>query len=441
MVKRTRPDPNADLYSLHVTFGELKSYCESVVDMFQTEAGVSIDYEIVGDMPLSIGKTTMRKDGDSSVQLGMNGITVVDPDDEKVYAEETDDSALVPDRNVAGCLMTLEHELQHARQNYMEWTRNSDERAPEYILLSHLAFSCNFELYLQSHVWNIRETDADSVGFIEGLKDLAEFCPGFDTDAVMLEYINSRWDDGRVYRIGSRGMEFESVDEVKNAFKDAIEEFKHEEPQEFPYKFPDAVAAWTDQTSHLAMTVRSLTNPKSKERWHGIFQSIQNSKTRAEFDRKAASVMLYVHPEYKDEFNLDGIDLSPQTVFGISEFPETARFVQGRLGLKMKLPWITRTQMFREGIPEPERDASGSLPEGVCLAAGEAVKPATQSLSREELQSLLAAKAREDDRKKAAKLADLEYQGGSELKEALAKPGLPDFNEKHPDVAKDGVER
>lgn len=384
MVERKALANDVYPYSLGVTFGELKSYCESIVVRFQESTGIAVSYEPGFELPLTVGKTAMGSEGSGSILVGMNGIAVVDPNDEKIYSVDVSDDTLVPDRNVACCLMTLRHELQHVVQNYGEWTKDPDGRAPESLLFSHLAFAYNEGMYLQSHVRNIRETDADSVGFSDCRDDLMALRPGMDTDAIALDYINSRWDDGRVYRIGKENMAFESVEEVEQAFRNAVDGFASEEAHENPYNFHDTLSLWTDPESHLAMVVRPLDKPDGKHsgkmvdmsgsrmRWAPIFQSIQNSKTRAEFDRKAASVMLYIHPEYREEFNLDGIDLSPRAVFGIRTFPESAAYVRDRLGIEKKPFWVVWTRTFKEDVPEPEEDLvlTSSFGGGTAIGVG-----------------------------------------------------------------------
>lgn len=408
MRKRVRGlDEKSDPYALNVTYGELKAYCESIVDSFRRETGISVQYDLNPGLPITVGTTEADGSGGSVVKLGFNGIAVNDPDDRRHYDEGVSNDAKIPDANVVCCFVTLEHELQHVRQNYAEWTHDVDKRAPSCLVVSHMAFQHNFELYLQSHLGNIRETDADEAAIPNARNELRLFRPDCDTDALVMEYVNSKWDDGGLYRIGKKGMEFESWEEIEAAFNEAQQSF-FETKCENPYGFHDTEALWTDVNGELAMTVRSGTDLKSRKRWHDVFDSIQNSKTRAEFDRKAASVMLYIHPEYKDEFNLDGIDLSPKSVFGIDKFPESSKFVRDRLGLEKKPFWVVRTQAFRDNVTEPEDGLIPVDPLGGGTSAGdalrakaerdrrekhEAVKPVRKDPAKAELERVLAGRA------------------------------------------------
>lgn len=55
------------------------------------------------------------------------------------------------------------------------------------LTISSIAFQHNRYLYLQSHLNNIRETDADYVGVFVTRDELNMFFPGQGTDALSLE--------------------------------------------------------------------------------------------------------------------------------------------------------------------------------------------------------------------------------------------------------------
>lgn len=348
------PSVGVDRYSLGVTYKQAMDIYADMVQRFSKETGVPVEYDVDSGLLITQGVTVPKADGSSEILLGIGGLAAEDFDEDGQYDADIPEDAPIPDANFVWGTVTLQHELEHAMQNFMEHGKGSKPPDPAFVI-SSIAFRHNELLYKRSHLNNIRETDADQSGISRAQMELRGRFPGKNTDAMLLHNVNSRWENGRIYRIGQRDRSFKSLLEVRQAFVKKKEDFFLEsmENPTNPYGFWNGVELWTDCGSELARTVRSPNSLKARKRWADVFDAIQNAPTCAEFDRRAASVMLYIHPEYKKEFALDGIDLSSRTVFGIDQFPEPARATRWRVHPKKELLWAIRSGIQEMG-PDSE---------------------------------------------------------------------------------------
>lgn len=155
-------------------------------------------------------------------------------------------------------------------------------------------------------------------------------------EQLLLDYVNSNT-NALIGGIGKYWLDqpiatnrYESLDSVMKAFDDAIEHVYVPQPYD-----TNKLAYANDEFLYI---VGSSVHGDVNNPWYSVWDSLQNSESDTVMDsfKKMASVAVYVHPEYQEQFAcLKYIDLSSEVVFG-EEFKESSFDVRCRLGLETK---------------------------------------------------------------------------------------------------------
>lgn len=245
---------------------------------------------------------------------------------------------IIDDRELVSLLITTFHEITHARQH-----ADIIERAGnDIIVIADLSAAKNYEYYRQNYLQDQSELDAEwrairlTKNYLE--KELS-ISPEY-TEQLMVAYIQAKENFLDTPYLCT------SMQEINNAFKEAVQTGQKTAGR-YAVKDINKVSEYDDAFLHIV----KLSDKDG--RWVPFWDKFQTAETREESDRMVLAVTYHAYP---DDFKLyeprlSRMDLSPNTVFGISKWPETAEEIQDRNpDYVNKLKMSTKNQETSEEI-------------------------------------------------------------------------------------------
>lgn len=299
---------------------------QSLADKCSQDSDISL--KLTNNMPIGTGQANDRIDEhDKKGYVGIKDLA-----DEKFALFDT--RKPVPDKNFVSVVVSIFHEQRHLSLTNNKYERPDDvsrDDIDEAILASYIAIQNN-GAYYDSVSQNIPfpsnrpnlplEIDAERAGVINTYAYLCKtFCRDDnsvsekDIEKLMLDYVNDRMQNSK-YQIPSRKNPLKSMDEIEDAFDDAM------------------IKSIDDNTDKLYCNrdYRLLSDKiKGKDEVAKFLYDNQNEYKQvidqiicargSKKDIMMASMVLYLHPEYYDKIpRLKDMDFSPKKVFGYS-FP------------------------------------------------------------------------------------------------------------------------
>lgn len=233
----------------------------------------------------------------------------------------------VNDLDIMQLLITEVHELTHLRR---ETSLDTDDE----IEISSLSKCMNKKLYLHNWPRMPHEIDAEYNAVME-VWSVAEELWGDRADTLMFKYLEHRAKNTD-YMIGIPEGGFQTKEQVDALFNDAYQKAV-EGPMNDGYgramrELPPGYLEEKDELSKM-FAEYDETGRKAIIRYEYIpfRDGLLKSKTGAEFDRKVASLVAYVHPELQELYpSLDFKKLDPEIVFGVP-MPESPKEIMDRI--------------------------------------------------------------------------------------------------------------
>ena len=233
----------------------------------------------------------------------------------------------VTDLDIITMLVTEVHELTHLER---ETSLDTDEA----IMTSSLSKWMNKELYLYNWPKMPHEIDAE-YNAVMNTWSIAEELWGDKADALMFKYLEYRAKNTD-YMIGMQEYGFQTKEQVDALFNDAYQKAV-EGPMNDGHgramrELPPGYLDKRDELSRM-FAEYDETGRKAIIRYKYIpfRDGLLKSKTGAEFDRKVASLVAYIHPELQELYpSLDFKKLNPEIVFGVP-MPESPKEIMDRI--------------------------------------------------------------------------------------------------------------
>lgn len=289
-----------------------------------------------------IDETHRRKnDADYEIQLLKHtdvGFGGQEPPDEKGHVKITigiapySDLPIFKDRrvndlDVMKLLITEVHELTHLRR---ETSLDTDDE----IEISSLSKCMNKKLYLHNWPRMPHEIDAEYNAVME-VWSVAEELWGDKADTLMFKYLEYRAKNTD-YMIDMPKGGFKTKEQVdilfNDAYQKAVEGPMNDGHGRAMRELPPGYLEEIDELSKM-FAEYDETGRRAVIRYEYIpfRDGLLKSETGAEFDRKVASLVAYIHPELQELYpSLDFKKLDPEIVFGMP-MPESPKKIMDRI--------------------------------------------------------------------------------------------------------------
>lgn len=209
----------------------------------------------------------------------------------------------IRDTDFIDTVVALYHEIAHYEQHIMV-------HRPKAELISELSKFGNEDLYFEN--WHLyqHEIDAEHNGVINTYARLKQLSPEH-ADELMLNWLTNRANN-TIYCIKvpeySKDGKFESMEQVDMLFDEA-----YAKSPEIKRSFPKGYLGSGDEFIQMVTLEKGVLNPD----YAAFFNQLVSEKSGAEFDRKMATVMAYLHPKLQEMYkDLDFKKFDMEEAFG-----------------------------------------------------------------------------------------------------------------------------
>ena len=228
-------------------------------------------------------------------------------------------SFIVSDEHVVRSLIAVFHELRHANQAVTAITDSRDEKT----IIHYLSNVKNNLYYEQKYEYDLMELDAEANAVKRTYFYLKNSLNVSETDTMRLlnEYLR------RSEPFLSYEGAYASISEIMEAF-----EALKEEAATIAGVYEDFEDVQVEE-GYIEDAFLHIVKLSDKDgRWAPFWDKFTQATSQFESDRMVLAVTYHAYP---DDFNiysarLSQMDLSPKTVFGIPDWPETTEEIQNR---------------------------------------------------------------------------------------------------------------
>ena len=172
-----------------------------------------------------------------------------------------------------------------------------------YIALSYMAQQGNYGYYSYNYYNNPYEIDAEYNG-LKGAHDyLSTYFGKSNSEKMLIDYANRKNENRNSYFVKPKEKKyFQSYDEILKSLKDLF----HESKKIGNRDYKDNQESINDEALSF---IKSYASDE-------LVVSLYSSQNSIEYDKKIASIVSYIHPDYKKQISvLNDIDLSFEAVF------------------------------------------------------------------------------------------------------------------------------
>lgn len=270
---------------------EIKALLNSIRSYFKSEYNMDVRVAIDYGMDVNLAKSSTGLKTKPSIVIGMKNARAK--------------SLFYIDRvNYTTAIVNIFHEMRHLENKFNGFIGCCHKKEDDvYIALSYMAQQGNIGYYSCNYYNNPYEIDAEYNGLKEAHNYLSIYFGKSNSEKMLVDYVNHKNEDKNSYFVEPKGKKyFQSYDEILKSLKNLFQESKRIGNRDYR----------DNQESINDEALSFIKSYASDE----VVVSLHSSQNSIEYDKKIASIVSYIHPDYKKQIPvLNDVDLSFKSVF------------------------------------------------------------------------------------------------------------------------------